>query len=257
MIENLHGNLLTPPALLPPAQSERASTGRQAGPESTQNSLLAAVSRKEYRRLLGMLEPVTLTFGDVLYEPGDVISHVYFPGVSLVSLLTLVDHHLALEVGLVGREGMVGLPLALGVGVSSTRALVQGAGVAMRMKSAHFLKELGHNLPLQRALFRYTHALMAQVARTAACNRFHVVKERLARWLLMTRDRVQSNDFPMTQEFLSHMLGVRRVGVTKAAGELHQRRLIEYSRGHIRIVDSNGLEGAACSWYQAIRDISS
>ena len=256
MIENLHGSLLTPPALLP-AQSERAGAGRVTRPESTQNSLLAAVSRTEYRRLLGMLEPVTLTFGDVLYEPGDVISHVYFPGVSLVSLLTLVDHHLALEVGLVGREGMVGIPLALGVGVSSTRALVQGAGVAMRMKSAHFLKELGHSLPLQRAILRYTHALMAQVARTAACNRFHVVEERLARWLLMTRDRVQTNDFPMTQEFLSHMLGVRRVGVTKAARALQMRGLIEYSRGNIRIVDSHGLEVAACSCYQAIRDISS
>ena len=256
MIENLHGSLLTPPALLP-AQSERPGAGRAPQPESTQNSLLAAVSRKEYRRLLGMLEPVTLTFGDVLYEPGDVISHVYFPGVSLVSLLTLVDHHLALEVGLVGREGMVGIPLALGVGVSSTRALVQGAGVAMRMKSAHFLKELAHSLPLQRAILRYTHALMAQVARTAACNRFHVVEERLARWLLMTRDRVQTNDFPMTQEFLSHMLGVRRVGVTKAAGELQKRGLIEYSRGNIRIVDSHGLEVAACSCYQDIRNISS
>ena len=255
MIENLHGSLLTPPALLP-AQSERAVAGRAPRPESTQNSLLAAVSRTEYRRLLGMLEPVTLTFGDVLYEPGDVISHVYFPGVSLVSLLTLVDHHLALEVGLVGREGMVGIPLALGVGVSSTRALVQGAGVAMRMKSAHFLKELGHSLPLQRAILRYTHALMAQVARTAACNRFHVVEERLARWLLMTRDRVQTNDFPMTQEFLSHMLGVRRVGVTKAARALQKRGLIEYSRGHIRIIDSHGLEAAACSCYQAIRNIS-
>ena len=256
MIENLHGSLLTPPALLP-ARSERAVAGRVPRPESTQNSLLAAVSRKEYRRLLGMLEPVTLTFGDVLYEPGDVISHVYFPGVSLVSLLTLVDHHLALEVGLVGREGMVGIPLALGVGVSSTRALVQGAGVAMRMKSAHFLKELGRSLPLQCAILRYTHALMAQVARTAACNRFHVVEERLARWLLMTRDRVQTNDFPMTQEFLSHMLGVRRVGVTKAARALQKRGLIEYSRGHISIVDSHGLEGAACSCYQAIRNISS
>ena len=257
MIDNLHGSLLTPPALLPSAQSERASAGRQAHPESTQNSLLAAVTRKEYQRLSGMLEPVTLTFGEVLYEPGDVIRHVYFPGVSLVSLLTLVDHHLALEVGLVGREGMVGIPLALGVGVSSTRALVQGAGVAMRMKSAHFLKELAQSLPLRRAVSRYTHDLLAQVARTAACNRFHVVEERLARWLLMTRDRVQSNDFPMTQEFLSHMLGVRRVGVTKAAGELQKRKLIEYRRGHIRIIDAHELEVAACSCYSAIRDISS
>ena len=252
MIENLHGSLLTPPALLP-AQSERAVAGRAPRPESTQNSLLAAVSRTEYRRLLGMLEPVTLTFGDVLYEPGDVISHVYFPGVSLVSLLTLVDHHLALEVGLVGREGMVGIPLALGVGVSSTRALVQGAGVAMRMKSAHFLKELGHSLPLQRAILRYTHALMAQVARTAACNRFHVVEERLARWLLMTQDRAHSTQFRVTHEFLSYMLGVRRVGITAAAGALQRSGLVEYHRGEMTVLDRSGLEATACACYAADR----
>ena len=253
MIENLHDSRLMPTAMPP---LERATERRQARPGSTENILLAAVSRKDHRRLLDLLEPVTLTFGDVLYEPGDEIRHVYFPGVSLVSLLTLVDRHLALEVGVVGREGMVGVPLAQGVGVSSTRALVQGAGVAMRMKSTHFLKELRQSLPLQRALLLYTHDLMAQVARTAACNRFHVVGERLARWLLMTRDRVQSNDFPMTQEFLSHMLGVRRVGVTKAAGELQKRKLIEYSRGTIRIIDEHGLEGAACSCYRAIKNIS-
>lgn len=233
------------------------SPGQVTGRESIDNDVLAAVPRKEYRRLLAGLEPVTLTFGEVLYEPGDTIRHVYFCGISLVSLLTLVDDHLALEVGLVGREGMVGIPLALGIGVSPVRALVQGAGVAMRMKSAQFLRELRQSLNLQRALYRYTHSLMAQVAQTAACNRFHVVEERLARWLLMTRDRVQSNEFPMTQEFLSHMLGVRRVGVTKAAGQLQKSELIEYSRGNIRILDQHGLEAASCSCYQAVRTIHS
>jgi CRP-like cAMP-binding protein len=234
---------------------DSAATATQREP--AENTLLAAIPRKEYQRLLPMLEPVPLPFGEVLYEPGDAIRHVYFPGIALVSLLTLVDDHLALEVGLVGREGMVGVPLALGFRVSSVRALVQGAGMAMRMKSTHFLKEFAHSLPLQRAFNRYTHALMSQVAQTAACNRFHVVEARLARWLLMTRDRVESNDFPMTQEFLSHMLGVRRVGVTQAAGQLQRRKLIEYSRGHISIIDHHGLEAASCSCYRVVRNIPS
>ena len=221
------------------------------------NSLLAGLPRLEYQRLAAGLEPVTLAFGEVLYEPGETIRHVYFPNKSLVSLLTLVDGRLALEIGMVGGEGMVGTALALGVGVSPVRALVQGTGAALRMKSARFLKELRQGLQLQRALYRYTHTLMAQIAQTAACNRFHVVQERLARWLLMTRDRIQSNDFRLTQEFLSHMLGVRREGVTKAAGHLQKRKLIEYSRGNIRIVDPRGLEAAACSCYQIVKNIHS
>ncbi len=160
-----------------------------------------------------------------------------------------------LEIGMVGPEGMVGTALALGVGVSPVRALVQGAGPAMRMKSARFLKELRQSPRLQQVLLRYSHALMAQIAQTAACNRFHVVQERLARWLLMTRDRVQSKNFHLTQEFLSHMLGVRREGVTKAAGQLQERKLIEYSRGDIRILDQRGLEAASCSCYRIVRNL--
>ncbi len=244
------------PAALPKAPSlqERA---RPAAPSPLiANDLLASLPQEDYRRLLARLEPVTLTFGDVLYEPGDAIRHVFFPGISLVSLLTLVDDHLALEVGLVGSEGMVGLPLALGIGVSSVRALVQGSGQAMRMQSVHFVKELSRSRALQLALYRYTHVLMGQVAQTAACNRFHVVEERLARWLLMTRDRVRSAHFRLTQEFLADMLGVRRVGVTKAAGHLQQRKLIEYSRGNISIIDERGLESAACSCYFVTRHAS-
>ena len=255
MIETLREPLFVLPLGPPTTQSNWERAGQVTRRAAIENNLLAAVPRKDYQRLLDGLEPVALSFGEVLYEPGDAIHHVYFPGVCLVSLLTLVDDHLALEVGLVGREGMVGVPLALGVGVSPFRALVQGAGVAMRMKSAPFLKELRQSLHLRQALYRYTHTLMAQVAQTAACNRFHVVQKRLARWLLMTRDRVESNDFPQTQEFLSHMLGVRRVGVTKAAGELQQRKLIEYSRGNIRIVDEQGLEAASCSCYHVVRNI--
>lgn len=218
------------------------------------NSLLAALPRRQYLRLLAGLEPVTLSFGEVLYEPGQRIRHVYFPNDSLVSLLTLVDGHLALEVGLVGREGMVGIPVVLGVDATSVRALVQGAGTAMRMESGRFRREFRRSLPLQRELHLYTHALMAQITQTAACNRFHVVEARLARWLLMTRDRVRSDQFRLTQEFLAHMLGVRRVGVTEAAGALQQRNLIGYSRGHISILDPERLEAASCRCYQMVRE---
>jgi CRP-like cAMP-binding protein len=216
------------------------------------NTLLAALPRKFYLRLLPHLVPVELRFGDVLYEPGKPIRNVYFPSQSLVSLLTLVEGHLALEVGLVGREGMVGVPLALGIGASPVRALVQGGGPAMRMNAAGFRRELNRSPPLQRELYRYVHTLMAQISQTAGCNRFHVVQARLARWLLMTRDRVRSGEFRMTHEFLSHMLGVRRVGVTEAASVLQRRKLIEYTRGNIRILDHRGLQAAACACYEGI-----
>jgi len=216
------------------------------------NSLLAALPSKNYQRLLSGLEPVTLNFGDVLYEAGQKIRHVYFPGNSLVSLLTLIEGHLALEVGMVGREGMVGIPLALGADVSPVRALVQGAGTALRMKSARFSREIRKSPQLQHEVYGYANALIAQVSQTAACNRFHVVGARLARWLLMTRDRMRSREFRLTQEFLSHMLGVRRVGVTNAARALQDRKLIDYSRGKISILDDKGLEAAACECYALV-----
>lgn len=217
------------------------------------NSLLAALPRKAYLRLLPGLVPVELAFGKVLYEPGKPIRDVYFPSQSLVSLLTLVEGHLALEVGLVGHDGMVGVPLALGIDASPVRALVQGGGRALRMSAARFRRELRRSPPLQRALNRYVYALIAQISQTAGCNRFHVVESRLARWLLMTRDRVRSGEFRMTHEFLSHMLGVRRVGVTEAASALQRRKLIEYTRGNITILDHRGLEGAACSCYAGLK----
>src|SRR6267378_4208958 len=220
------------------------------------NSMLAALPRKQYQNLLSGLESVALTFGEVLYEPGERIRFVYFPGDSLVSLLTLVDDQSALEVGMVGREGMVGVPLSLGADISPVRALVQGAGAAMRMKSARFSEEIRKSPQLQRQVSRYTRALMAQITQTAACNRFHVVEARLARWLLMTRDRVRSDEFRLTHAFLGHMLGVRRVGVTMAARALQKRKLIGYSRGKIKILHRRGLEGAACSCYELIKDMN-
>ena len=217
------------------------------------NNLLAALPRSEYQRLLSGMEKIELDFGQVLYDSGDAIKHVYFPDDSLVSLLTVVDRHLALEVGMVGREGMVGVAFALGIDVSPIRAMVQGAGHALRMKTARFRKELRHSLPLQREVLLYSHTLMAQIAQTAACNRFHVIEARLARWLLMTRDRVRADQFRLTHEFLGHMLGVRRVGVTKAAFALRKRDLIDYTRGNMVILSSPGLEAASCSCYEVVR----
>jgi CRP-like cAMP-binding protein len=217
--------------------------------EDLQNDILASLPRKDYRRLLPDLSPVTLTFGDVLYEPDTVMQEVYFPSACLVSLLTVVENHTALEVGMVGREGMVGIALALGVEKSPVRALVQGGGPALQMKKARFVAALRESRPLRHALDGYIFALIGQISRTAGCNRFHVVEARLAKWLLMTRDRIGSGDFGMTQEFLSTMLGVRRVGVTEAASALQRQGLIEYTRGHIRTLDHAGLEAAACSCY--------
>jgi CRP-like cAMP-binding protein len=217
------------------------------------NRLLAALPAREYKRLLSGLETVKLTYGEVLHEPGERMRHVYFPSDCLVSLLTVVEGHQALEVGLVGREGMVGSRLALGITASSIRALVQGTGTAVRMTSARFLQEFRRSPELQRALFHFTDALMLQVTQTAACNRFHVVEARLARWLLMTRERLPSGEFHLTHEFLADMLGVRRVGVTSAAGALQRRKLIRYQRGIITILDQQGLEGAACSCYRHLQ----
>jgi CRP-like cAMP-binding protein len=219
------------------------------------NSLLAALPRGEYQRLLTVLEPVTLTFGEVLYEPGKPIRHVYFPSDSLVSLLTPVAGHMALEIGLVGREGMLGIPVALGINDSPVRALVQGTGTALRMSSAHFRSEYGKCRHLHGNVGRYIHERIVQITQTAACNRFHPIEARLARWLLMTRDRMGTNHFRHTHALLGNMLGVLRVAVTNAAGALQQRKLISYSRGKINILDGKGLEAAACRCYQVVKNV--
>lgn len=223
--------------------------------QSPANHLLAAMPRRAYRRMLTGLQPVELKYAQVLYEPKGPIRHVYFPIDCLVSLLTAVDERRTLEVGMVGNEGMVGMPMALGIGVSAVRTLVQGGGTALRMTASRFRAEFKANPALQRALFRYNHLMMAQISQTAACNRFHEAEARLARWLLMTSDRVHADEFLLTHEFLAHMLGVRRVGVTRAAGNLHRKKLIDYSRGNITILNRKGLEKAACSCYGIIRDL--
>lgn len=196
-----------------------------------------------------------LPLGRVLYQPGTTSRHVYFPNDSIVSLVAVADLSSALEVGLVGRDGMVGIPLALGVSTSPIRALVQGAGSAMRMTSARFGRELKHNRPLQRALDRCAYVAMATAMQTAVCNKAHALEARLARWLLMTRDRVGSDRFQCTQEAIALMLGVRRVGVTNAASGLQRRGLIRYSRGAMQILDRERLLAVSCSCYEVIRKL--
>jgi len=215
------------------------------------NGLLATLPDKNLEHLLANCEPVDLIFGEVLCVPGDRIRHVYFPTDSLISLVAPIDGYAGVEVAMVGREGMFGIGLLLGVDVSPMHALVQGAGAALKMNAERFRRELEETPALQRRLNRYLYVLISQLAQTAACTRFHVVEARVARWLSMTRDRARSDEFYLTQDFLSHMLGVRRVGVTKAAGSLQKRKLISYRRGVIRVLDRSGLQAAACGCYLA------
>jgi CRP-like cAMP-binding protein len=220
---------------------------------SVANCLVAALPSRDRRRLLAACEEVELIIGDVLYEPAERIRHVYFPVDGFISLLIPVDGRASLEVELVGDEGLLGVSLALGVDVAPLQALVQGSGAALRISAAAFRRELASSPALRRSINRYIYVLMAQLAQASVCTRFHVLDARLARWLLMTHDRAHSNQFHLTHEFLAQMLGVRRVGITNAAGLLQKRKLVSYSRGDIKILDRRGLEAASCGCYRTAR----
>jgi CRP-like cAMP-binding protein len=217
------------------------------------NWLLAALPAKEYAHLLPNLEEIPLTYAEIIYEPGEVIRHVYFPNSGMISLLTRVAEGEVLEVGVVGNEGMIGLPVFLGVQTSLNQVIVQGDGAALRIKTEDFLKVCERSGTLPKLLQRYTHALLTQVSQTVACNRFHLIEERLMCWLLLMHDRMQTDKFRITQDFLSKMLGVRREAVSKSAANLQQRNLIEYSRGIVSIINRAALEAAACNCYSIVK----
>ena len=215
------------------------------------NRLLAGLPELDRRRLLGKSRATELVGGEVLYEPGKHIADVFFPTGGSISLITTLRGHDQLQVGLVGDEGMLGTSLVLGVAIAPALALVQDSGTAWQIDGASFREELEHSAALRGRLQRYVHVVMCQSAQTVVCTRFHVVEARLARWLLMTRDRAHSDHFHSTHEALASILGVRRAGVTHAAGSLQQQHLIRYSRGDITVLDRRGLEKSACSCYVA------
>jgi CRP-like cAMP-binding protein len=218
------------------------------------NGLLGALSAQEYQRIYPNLEMVTLSIGQVIYEIDEPIPYVYFPQNSIVSLVSLLEDGSTIEVGLVGKEGMVGIPVILGGITRAHRAFVQVPNGALRMKSEVLKAEFDRGGALQQLLLRYIQALFTQVSQTAVCNRFHTLEERLARWLLLVGYCLQSDEFFLTQEFIGEMLGVRRSGVTVAAGALSQLGLIQYTRGRITICNHKALEAFSCECYGIIRD---
>lgn len=219
------------------------------------NSVLRGLAPADDERLRARHDQIDLRYGDVLCEPGEPLAHAYFPNSGIISLLTPVTGHASVEAGLVGSEGMAGMALFLDVAISPVGMLVQCSGTAMRMEAGAFRLELDRNLSLQRALKHYLYGYMAQVAQTAACNRLHRIGARLAGRLLMTHDRIKADEFQCTQEFLAHLLGVRRAGITLAASGLQKKKLIRYRRGRITILNRQGLENAACGCYRAVIDI--
>jgi CRP-like cAMP-binding protein len=221
--------------------------------EPGRNKLLAALPRRDQDRLLPHLKSVTLRFEESLYEPEAPIRHVYFPTSGMISLLLVLEDGSVAEVGRVGSEGMVGLPVFLGVQASHTRAFVQVPGEALRMRAQVFHRQARPGGPLARLLLRYTQALLRHSERLTACNTRHPIEQRLSRWLLLTHDRVQADQFEVTQEFLAQMLGVHRQSVTLAAGNLQKAGLIRYSRGRLKVLDRQGLEAASCECYQAVQ----
>jgi CRP-like cAMP-binding protein len=222
--------------------------------DGRENFILAALPDREYARLQDRLEAVDVELKQKIYETYEPISHAYFPTTAVLSMVSQVDGEAAVEVATIGREGMAGLPVFLGVGASPNTVFAQIPGAALRMRAEHLRDVLSGDGVLHRQLHRYIQATMVQLSQNVACNRLHSTEERAARWLLMTADRVGGERFPLTQEFLAQMLGVRRATVSLTAGLLHNAGLISYTRGVITIDDRAGLEDAACDCYGIVRD---
>jgi CRP-like cAMP-binding protein len=222
--------------------------------EPVENRLLAALPPEEYERLAPQLQQVSFSLGEVVYEFGGQLDYVFFPTNSIVSLLYTMENGTSAEMGLTGNDGVVGIALFMGGGTMPNRAVVQSAGGAIRMKANLLKDEFQRGGKFQRLLLRYTQALITQISQTAVCNRLHAVEQQLSRWLLLSHDRIQSDELIMTQELIADMLGVRREGVTVAAGRLQDSGAISYVRGHITILDRQKLEETACECYRVVKD---
>lgn len=218
-----------------------------------ENHLLAALPREDYARVQRHLEPITFALGDLVYDAGGHLDYLYFPTTAVVSLLYTMEDGSTAEMGLTGNDGVVGIALLLGGDTTPNRAVVQIAGGALRMPARLLQAEFTQRGAVHQVLLRYIQALITQISQTAVCNRLHAVEQRLCRWLLLSHDRVQSNDLRMTQEFIAHMLGGRRESVTMAAGRLQDAGFIHYARGHITILDRPGLEATVCECYRVVK----
>jgi CRP-like cAMP-binding protein len=222
--------------------------------DPVENRLLAALPGKEYEDLLPHLERVSFSLGETIYESSGQLDYVYFPTTAIVSLLYTMENGSSAEMGMAGNEGIVGIALFMGGGTMPNRAVVQSAGGALRMKAKALQEEFGRSGNFQRLLLRYTQALITQISQTAVCNRLHSVEQQLCRWLLLSHDRLQTDELIMTQEMIADMLGVRREGVTVAAGRLQDAGAISYMRGHIMVLDRQKMEAAVCECYKVVKD---
>ena len=221
--------------------------------EPRRNQLIAALPEADWQRWQQHLEWVDLPLGQVIYESGATLHHVYFPTTAIVSLLYVMENGASAEIAVAGREGLVGVSLFMGGDTTPSRAVVQSAGEGFRMRAQAIKNEFTQSAPVMHLLLRYTQALISQMTQTAACNRHHSVQQQLCRWLLLSLDRVQGSDLRMTQELIANMLGVRREGVTEAALALQAQGLIRYRRGHIEVLDRPGLEKRTCECYAVVR----
>jgi CRP-like cAMP-binding protein len=251
MAPDRSGSSASKASSLPPKAGSGGAAPAQHTPH--QNHLLDALPPGDYERLAPHLELIPMGLGDVLYESGDQLRYVYFPTTSIISLLYVMEDGASAEIAVVGNEGILGISLFMGGDTTPSRAIVQSAGHGFRLKAEMLKSEFGRFGPTMHLLLRYTQALITQMAQTAVCNRHHSVDQQLCRWLLLSLDRLASSELVMTQELIANMLGVRREGVTEAAGKLQDAGLLRYSRGRITVLDRPGLEARSCECYQVVK----